>query len=544
MNHSFYRVGLPALLLMPFSQALAAFDPATVGADSQWVVYADLNALRASVIGKQLVAFAEKAQADATKGVVGIDFQKLAATVGTMTAYGSNFSKDPKDLDGALIIQGTADLRKIAEAALVQATITAPERVTDITDLPFPAYAISGGNAKEAAPAQVIVAFPPEPIVLVSKSKAQVLKARDVFRGAAPSLAKASDSPLAGLLSHSGDAYLFGASVVPDSKLFATSAPQARMLQMASAGSIALGESGPLTTSHSELVATSDQMADKLMKIMQGMTAMMSLAETSDQQLTEFLNSAKVSRTGNVVAVDLAYSSARLAQMLQTLQETAPRNAQAALANAKDAAAAAQRAGMPLPPDSGTSIAQWQADSVPAATTTSGDGTQGNVTVKTYGPVTVVTSNGTANADAPAAPPPVLAAKTIENVHLVNGTTLTLAARTMGRVAPGQGASFDRVEISPSQGGGMPFIIRAEYMTLSPGFQKDRKPAGAKLIVARSPVATAQVQFQGGDGNYTLKVYYLGGANPTTTFSVSTKDPVPPPEEAPTHDDAANRGAR
>jgi hypothetical protein len=122
MNHSFYRVGLPALLLMPFSQALAAFDPATVGADSQWVVYADLNALRASVIGKQLVDFAEKAQADATKGVVGIDFQKLAATVGSMTAYGSNFSKDPKDLDGALIIQGTADLRKIAEAALVQAT--------------------------------------------------------------------------------------------------------------------------------------------------------------------------------------------------------------------------------------------------------------------------------------------------------------------------------------------------------------------------------------------------------------------------------------
>ena len=109
-------IALPALS----AATPAAYNPATVAADARWVVYANLDALRASAVGKELVAAIEKAQTQTTGGVIGIDVHKVLATVGSITAYGTNFSPDPKVVDGALIAQGTADLRKITESLLLQ----------------------------------------------------------------------------------------------------------------------------------------------------------------------------------------------------------------------------------------------------------------------------------------------------------------------------------------------------------------------------------------------------------------------------------------
>src|SRR5207253_3111507 len=109
-----------------------------------------------------------------------------------------------------------------------------------------------------------IIAFPPEPIVLVSKAKAQILKARDVFRGSAPSLAKSADSPLKQFVANSTGAYLFTANTVPGENFFSEDAPQARIVKMTKAGSVALGERGADTFLRAELVASSDAMAEKL----------------------------------------------------------------------------------------------------------------------------------------------------------------------------------------------------------------------------------------------------------------------------------------
>ena len=84
--------------------------------------------------GKELINEAQKAQFQHTGGTIAVDLQKVLATVGTVTAYGANLSTDPKMVDGALVAQGTPDLRKIAESQLLQATISSPERVTELTD--------------------------------------------------------------------------------------------------------------------------------------------------------------------------------------------------------------------------------------------------------------------------------------------------------------------------------------------------------------------------------------------------------------------------
>ena len=43
-------------------------------------------------------------------------------------------SPDPKQIDGALIVEGTADLRKIVESVLIQGNLAHPEDIAEITD--------------------------------------------------------------------------------------------------------------------------------------------------------------------------------------------------------------------------------------------------------------------------------------------------------------------------------------------------------------------------------------------------------------------------
>jgi hypothetical protein len=398
---------LPFIVTLP---AMAAYNPGIVAADARWVVHGDFDALRASALGKEVANLVAKAQSEATGGIIGLDIQKVLATVGSVTAYGTNFSKEPNSLDGALIARGTPDLRKIVESAMLQGTIAEPQVFVEVSDLPFPAYAITDPKAAENARTQLVVAFPPEPVIIISKSKAQVLKARDVFRGSAPSLQKSAESPLSRLTAKSADAYFFAATVVPAENVFPQNAPQTRMLQLASSGSIAIGEEGPNTFAHAELVASSAANAEKLVKILQGLTAMFSLAESNDKQLAEFLNATAVSREKDTVTLHLAYSSTRLAQMAQSVRN--------------------QAEGRPARPPTitqGRTIAEWSAVAAdPAA----------------------------------ASDPAAVTWRTIENVKLVNGMLVTVGRYLNG----GKVAKVERVEVVPAEGTGAPMIFKNEFM--------------------------------------------------------------------------------
>ncbi len=478
-------------LALPFASALtttAAVNPAVVSGDARWLVYADVNALRQGTIGKELILLGQKMQAETPAGSVGLDWQKLLETIGSVTAYGANLSPDPAQLDGALVLEGKPELRKIAESLLLQANLANPKAVIEITDLPFPAYAMreqprrpltkksSDSNEpvepketkapKTTEPMEVIFAFPPEPIILVSKSKAQILKARDVFKGATPSLAKTPSSPLAKFVKGSEGAYLFSASTVPPGIVMNENAPQARILKMTNAGSIALGERGENIFAHSELVAASDQMAEKLMKILQGLTAMLSLAETTDKALSDFINSANVERNGNTVSLDLSYSATRLAAMVKSLQQpSGPVDRSPSMIV-------------------GRSLAEWQAEAVP--------GTPAGVT------------------------PGAVTLRTISDVTLKNGSLLTLARKGFGP----RNIRYDRVEIAPADGTGAAMIFKPEIM-------RANGPRGM----------LQQFSFPGADGTYTLKVYFQNDPDGKAGYAVSVRDPrqadlqgLPPPQ--------------
>jgi hypothetical protein len=469
--------------VLSLTSAHAAFDPAIVPADSRWVLYADLENLRNSTLGKELTALLEKQQL--ANLPIGVDPQKLLATIGSATAYGANFSANPQALDGTLVVRGTPDLRKIVESVLLQATIASPEQVSEFTELPFPAYAIKSrppaapkkddGVPLESAPKQIssaakmelIVAFPPEPVVLASKSKAQIVRAEEVLRGGGSSLARTPSSPLARFASDSANAFFFASSVVPSDQLMPAGVDnsQARILKMTNSGSVALGETGPNTFARVQLIATSDEMADKLTKILQGMTAMLSLAETTDRQLGEFLSATSVTRDGDAVRLALSYPSARLVQMLQNLKQMQQPPAPAVANQAP-------------PITNGNTVAEWTSEPGP-------------------------------NAGGPAS----LAWHTIDNVTLQNGSTITLGRTLEG----GRSARFDRVEIVP-QGGGAPLVFRSNYMRIT-------GPRGSMV----------QFVFPGMDGLYTLKVAYYDDPQGKARYAVSVREPraVPPPPPAP-----------
>ena len=85
MNRFTFRPAWCLLPLLTVSVGQAAYNPALVSAEARWVVFADLEGLRASTIGKELVAIAEKAQVQTTGGQIGVNLPKLFATIGTLT---------------------------------------------------------------------------------------------------------------------------------------------------------------------------------------------------------------------------------------------------------------------------------------------------------------------------------------------------------------------------------------------------------------------------------------------------------------------------
>ena len=464
MNHTLRHLSALALTLLPLAATAAPFNPAIVPTEARWVVSLDFNAVRDSALGKELTDSLSFPVTPSEVVDLKIDPKKLLATVGSATAYGTNFSRQAREMDGVLILQGTADLRKLAEGYVAQATVTTPDAVIEIKDLPLEAYMIHG---------EVVLGFPKEPIILVSRSKTQLVKALEVFRSHKGSIARTA-SPLSTLLPQSANAFLVAASVAPGAEVLGTdTGPQARILQMANAGALTLGDDGKLTSAHLTLAASSDEMADKLQKIIQGVAAMFSLTETSDKQLAEFLQSVAITRDNKVVSLHLAYPTEGIIRIVQNLRK---RNDTTDRAKPEQAEV------------DGTIVAQWTADATTGQPTPTVEG---------------------------------LATRTIENVALQNGTIITLT----GQRNDGENARLDYVEIVPTAGG-QPLVFEAENMKLS-HYRVEPVPFASrgKLIKVTGETGTAQFDFPGAAGNYTLKVRYVDESDGKSTFTVSTQEP-------------------
>ncbi|MFT3867979.1 MAG: hypothetical protein QM715_05725 [Nibricoccus sp.] len=473
MNAFFTRTATFCFATLAFSPfAHAALETNSVPADAKWIIHLDLDAVRESPVGKEIVTFIEK-NAELPKAAnVQIDIKKVIASINSATAYGTTFSQNPKEIDGTLILQGTDELRKIAEAVVTQFSISNPEIVSDIKGLPFAAYSIKN---------EVTVAFPPEPIILMSRSQPQLLKGYDLLRGKGPAAARGPSS-LKGLIPKTRPLLVFAASEVPNTNgLFPENQPQARILKMAKSASIAIGQNDKLTTATLQLVASDDDLSEKLHTIVKGLVAMLSLAQSDDQQLNTFLQSAKTERNGRTVIVNLSYPTEGLLQMIRAI--AASENRQRANRNNN------QSSNTPAIP--AKIVSTWIADK-----------DLGNDSVS----------------------PETLQFQVIENVALKNGTTISLNGRREG----GENARFDYIDVIPTGGGGA-LHFEAENLRLSRySVERTSHASGGKVITLQNNSnGHARFEFPGADGTYTLKVGYVDENDGKATFSVSLHEAAP-----------------
>lgn len=305
-----------AALCLPLS-AQATPNPSHVSADAVWACQADFQAMRETALGKEFIKFLRSQQFAASRNFLALNTDKFMEAIGSITAY------EEKDGSGGILIHGSDGLRKIAEGLLVQETLGNREGFvcTEVKDAPFPTYSVRRKHQSKDVKldGELLLAFPPEPVILIAESQPQIQLLRDVLLERKNSLAKTPDAVLAESMRNAGNAYLYvGTTTLPNEKTDGNS-PQSRILRLSKAASLAIGENGPQTFARGHLLAGSEETAVKLLKVVEGLAAMLSLAESKDADISAFLNSVKVQKTNQTITTEMSYPSARILSMFQTL---------------------------------------------------------------------------------------------------------------------------------------------------------------------------------------------------------------------------------
>lgn len=458
-----------ALLTTTAPALHAQLNPALVPADSKWVAYADFKALLSTELGQHLIERLPLAREMGGDSPIFPDVNKTMAIIDTVTAFGDTFTPDVEQMNGVLLIQGNDQLRTIAEGLVAQFSLSHPNEIIELTDLPFEAHRVHN---------EVVIGFPPEPLVIVSRSPEKLLAALAVYRGQAPSLAGGSHQ-LTQLLPTETNYYLYAASMVPAEHLQENdNSPQARIFQMTQAAAVSIGEAGDLAEARATLVAGDASVADKLVKILNGLTAMLSLAETDDANLSAFINSVSVRREGLAVGLRLAYPTARLVDMIE--QQARGQAPSMAPSPAQPAAV------------EGELIATWVADAE-------------------------------LGFDAPAQNN--FAVFTSEPVALRPGTRLILTSA----LERGERGRVDYIELIPvGNGAGGTQRHEAEFMRLANyEIESSEFASGREAIVnAHGGPSTAQLRYNGAAGDYRVRVCYVDENDGTSTFQLSLVHPA------------------
>lgn len=464
-----------ALLGLLTSPVNAALDTAIVPADAQWVVYADFDEMRQTVIGQEIIArtqqqYAKETADDPMNSLnIGGLISQIMETVGSVTLSGTAITDNPEEMDGTAIIQGTAKMRTISEGLVAHMILTEPELVKELDDLPFEAYGVHDGSAEE-----LVIGFPEEQIVLVSRSREHLLIALAAFRTGKGSLQQGSGA-LTPMLPTREKYYLYAASVVPSSEIPDGNEPAARILKMTQSAAVLLAEEGEEIVARATLVADSDATATRLTKVVNGMTALLSLAQDSDEELVRFIESVSVTQTDTKVQVQMAYSSAKLVELAQANLEREARQ-QARREQEREDQFTVQ----------GELVSDWK-----------GDRAEGASEFLTH---------------------------TSDPVYLQSGTIVHVSGRARGS----DRGRIDWVEIVPT-GADSGEFYEAEFMRIwNYRIQKYDNASGGEMLVARSGngIGRAQLRFSGPAGDYQIKVGYVDNTGGVAHYKVSVQQPA------------------
>ena len=304
------------LLLSLLSPALAGSIPKEqISADAKWLVHLEAAQFRATKVGsfvtselleKQLAQLAGQVN---EKVKLDLDAKKIIAGVNSITIYGTDYQSPP---DHAVLLIGTSpELEKIFVgflAGMVLAGTNAPVQVTQT---------VEGNVTFYAVPNAAYCAVLPGKVIAIGRSREATENAAKVLEGKAPSLA--SSTAFAGF--DGPKEALFFVGMAEGFNLGNNLPPQARLLQVADAARIALGESSDHVFLSLALRAKTPDVVAEMQQVVQGLIAIGSLSQPQDKNLGALLQSIKVSTNGNIVNVRVDYPVDKAIEQLTQAQD-------------------------------------------------------------------------------------------------------------------------------------------------------------------------------------------------------------------------------
>lgn len=289
---------LVTLTALTVNALAGPLQPAHVSENAKWVAHLDVAKLITTELGGYLGrTFMDKKLAKPTRDLEqwGIDFDWR--DIEGITVYGTSFSKNA-DTEAVLLIKSSFNFTEAIEIVIDRiAEYGGDDRpIQKIQSEPFAIY-----SAKE----EVFGAPFGKDLFLLSKSKAELEKARGVLDGKAPNITTSKTFP--GVTAAEGGFLV--AAIADGFQNVAKLPPQVRGLKNAESGQINAGQKADKVFVTLSVNTRDTESATQIQQVLQGLLALATLSQEENKDLALLVQGAKVSGTDRTVTVNLEVPS-------------------------------------------------------------------------------------------------------------------------------------------------------------------------------------------------------------------------------------------
>jgi hypothetical protein len=304
------------LLFSSLSPAFASSIPKNeISGDAKWLIHLEAAQFRSTKIGGFVTTelleknLSQPAQQMGTKFKLNIDVNKILSGINSITIYGTDY-ENPQD-HSVLLLRVGPDIEKILVGFLAGFALegtNAPLQITQTKLGNFTFYKI-----QDAAYCAVL----PGKVIAIGRSREITENAAKVIDGKAPGLDSGKSF---GGFGDMKEAFFF-MGVAEGFNRGNGLPPQAKLLQVADAGRIVLGEDANQLYLSLALRGKTPESVTQMQQVMQGLIAIGSLSQPQDKDVAQLLQSIKVSADDNNVNVRVAYPVDRAIDQLMQARD-------------------------------------------------------------------------------------------------------------------------------------------------------------------------------------------------------------------------------
>lgn len=275
-----------------------ALNRQQVTPDAKWLIHVDCDNLRQTKVGGFLLTNFVSPKAEELGGQLKINVSNILSRISSLTAYGADFSTGP-DTSAVLLINSDTDTHKALEGLLVAqilANTNGPIKKLEHDTLNLYSF----GD-------QVFIAPQKDGPIIISKSQERIEALQQVLTGKSPGLdAKHSLSQFPVLSNN-----FFFLAIADAADLPNALPAKAKVIQMAEAGRVALGENQEQVVLDLALRGKTAEVTHQIQQVIEGMVALVSLGQPENVELADLAKSIKVSSVDQLIDVKLEYPATK-----------------------------------------------------------------------------------------------------------------------------------------------------------------------------------------------------------------------------------------